>query len=310
MRILLILTCSLFLSFFYANAQIDGIIVSAAVDQQIQKLSVLRTAAEKNDDLENWLAYYDEAAISMPEYQPTLTGIDEITAFYQQIFRRQDISILQRTAEGVVRLDSTFVEIGVFSKEYTDVELDTTFSQNGKYWNIWGVQPNGSLTLKGESYGFFHPVEHPEALTIELSPEPSQAAAFYSSQKIPLELRAYSALGAKYVTMRSGELRSEFYADDAKFMPFQEPTVSGIDEIKPYLIKYNQGNVTIDSIETSTYHYEATDDHILAYTKFKVKWTVPNFSGRTEGKGIRIWQRQADHSLKIFRLIGSHNHLD
>ncbi|MEM9671929.1 MAG: hypothetical protein ACFB15_26330 [Cyclobacteriaceae bacterium] len=308
MRVPLILTFHLFFS--YANAQNEGTIISRAVEQQIQKLSELRTAAEKNDDLDNWLTYYDEAAISMPEYQPTLTGIDEISAFYQQIFRRQDISILQRRTEEFVRLDSTFVEIGVFTKEYTDLELDTTFNQNGKYWNVWGVQPDGSLSLKGESYGFFHPVEHPEALTVELSSEQSSAEAFYSSQKIPLELRAYSALGAKYVTLRSGELRSELYADDAKFMHFQEPTVSGIDEIKPYLIKYNQGDVTIDFIETSTYHYEATDDHILAYTKFKVKWTVPNFSGRTEGKGIRIWQRQADHSLKIFRLIGSHNHLD
>ncbi|WKN46040.1 hypothetical protein [Tunicatimonas pelagia] len=310
MRIPLILTCSLFFSFFYANAQNEGIIVSEAVEQQIQKLSKLRTTAEKNDDLESFLTYYHEDAISMPEYQPTLTGIDEITAFYQQIFRQQDISILQRTAEEVVRLDSTFVEIGVFSKEYTDLELDTTFVQNGKYWNVWGVRPDSSLVLKGESYGFFHPVEHPEALTVELPAGKSSAETFYFTQHIPLELRAYNALNEKYVSLRSGELRSEFYTDDAKFMPFQEPTVSGIDEIKPYLIQYNQGDVTIDSIAVYTYHYEATDDHILEYSKFRVKWTVPNFSGRTEGKGIRIWQRQADHSLRMYRNIGTHNHLD
>jgi hypothetical protein len=41
---------------------------------------------------------------------------------------------------------------------------------------------------------------------------------------------------------------------------------------------------------------------------FKVKWSMPDHSGRTEGKGIRIWKRQEDKSLRLYREIGTHNH--
>lgn len=115
----------------------------------------------------------------------------------------------------------------------------------------------------------------------------------------------------KGVRNRDGILRSEFITHDAKFMPFAEPTVTGIDEIKPYLIAYSsRGEVTIDSISVYTYHYEYLNDYLLEYPKYKVKWSAPPSSGRTVGKGIRIWKRQEDKSLKIYREISTHNHIE
>ena len=58
-----------------------------------------------------------------------------------------------------------------------------------------------------------------------------------------------------------------------------------------------------------TYEFETRGEYILEYDMFKVKWSVPNYSGRTEGKGIRIWKRQEDKSLRLYREIGTHNHL-
>ena len=246
----------------------------------------------------------------MPEYQPTLTGIADIETFYKEIFRRQNIKSIVRSAEEFVDLGQTIVEIGTFKKEYSELNKDVTMVLNGKYYNVWVLQSDGGVKLKGESYGFFHPVDNPNALTVDIKKNQPSLSDHYSKEKIPFELKAYNALMEKGVRMRDGVLRSEFFTADARFMPFADSTKSGIEQLKPYLIAYStRGNVTIDSIACYTYHHEDFNDFILEYAMFKVKWRVPDVSGRTEGKGIRIWKRQEDKSLKLYREIGTHDHL-
>jgi ketosteroid isomerase-like protein len=272
-----------------------------------QTLSDLLTQSEKDDDLKTFLSCYDENAISMPEYQPTLQGINEIEKYYREIFKKQNIKSFKRKADEFIHLGSTVIEIGTFTKEYTDLNVDTIITLNGKYWNIWAVKPDGSFKLKGEVFGYFHPVKDPKALTVKFQ----ESGNDYSDQKIPLELRAYNALNENYVRLKDGALRSEFYTNDARYMPSQEPTLTGLDEIRTHLIDYSKrGNITFDSLAVYTYHYEYFADYVLEYSKVNVKWSNGSASGRTEGKGIRLWKRQDDKSIKIYRHIGTHNHLE
>ena len=115
-----------------------------------------------NDDLRVFLALYAENAISMPEYQPTLQGAKEIETFYKEIFQRQEIKTFQRTTEEIIDLGGTFIELGSFRKEYKETKSDTLLTQDGKYWNVWEAQADGTLKLKGEAFGFFHHVPQPE----------------------------------------------------------------------------------------------------------------------------------------------------
>ena len=279
------------------------------IEERLRKLSELFTISEKNDDLEGLLKHYSENAICMAEYQPTLQGIKEISNFYEEILQRQNIKTLHRKRDEIIRLGKTFIEIGTFKKEYTDSKAgDSLLTQNGKYWHIWEEQSNGRLQLKGEAFGFFHPIKNPEALTVNLKKHQDEAD-LPLDKETPFELEAYSALMEKAVKNRDGIIRSAFFTNDARVMPFADSTRTGIDNIKPYLIAYNSGDVTIDSIKVYTYHSESFQDYILEYTKFRVKWRVPQSSGRTEGKGIRIWKRQADNSLKMYREIGTHNYI-
>ena len=244
----------------------------------------------------------------MPEYQLTLAGIGEVATFYKEIFRRQKIRSLKRSIEEFTFLDSTIVEIGTFTKEYTNTGSDSLLIQNGKYWNIWNAKSHVNYKLKGEVYGYFHPIDHPEALIVQLHNRQPDEAEISIRKKIPFELKAYNALMEKGVKNRDGILRSMFFMNDARVMPFADSTVNGIEKIRPYLIAYsNRGHVSIDSIMCYTYDFENAGDFILEYDMFKVKWSVPEFSGKTEGKGIRIWKRQEDKSLRLYREIGTHN---
>lgn len=282
------------------------------IRQELQKLTDLLTEAERKDDLQSFLKFYEQNAISMPEYQPVLNGVKEIEVFYGEIFARQRIKSIKRTIEETIDLGKTIIEIGTFKKEYSNsVANDSILTHKGKYWNVWAVQPDGNLKLKGEAFGFFHPVENPRTLIVPVSKLQVNDSEVYRNQKVPFELKAYNALMEKGVKTRNGILRAEFFTNDARFMPFADSTRTGIDKLKPYLIAYSsRGEVTIDSISIYTYHHEDFDDYVLEYAKFRVKWIMPQFAGRTEGKSIRVWKRQEDKSLRLYREIGLHNHIE
>jgi hypothetical protein len=279
------------------------------VDQQIQKLSETLTTSETNDDLKSFLEHYTAGAISMPDYQAILQGMNEIDAFYKEIFQRQKIKIFKRNAEEIIHLDSTIIEIGNFTKEYTESSSDVALVQHGKYWNIWNIESGGNYKLKGEVFGYFHPIERPEMLVVKLGKMETVKSDSHATQQIPLELKAYNALMEKGVRDRDGILRAEIFTDDARFMPFADSTKTGMEILKPYMIAYNSAQVVIDTISVSTYHYEYLTDYILEYATFFVKWSVPELSGSTAGNGIRIWKRQKDKSLRLYREIGTHNYI-
>ncbi len=113
----------------------------------------------------------------------------------------------------------------------------------------------------------------------------------------------------KYVKAGKGALRAQFFSNDGKFMPFSHPTLTGMSELKPYLIAYDTrgADFKFDLLSVYTYDYEYFDEYILEYPKFKVKWSTPNASGVAEGKNIRIWKRQSDKSLKLYLEISTHN---
>ncbi len=290
--------------------QTDDQNIRHTTEQQLQRLTQNLTESETKDDLNAFLEYYDDQTISMPEYQLTLRGRHEIEIFYREIFKRQNIKSFQRQAHEFVHLGKIIVEIGIFRKEYIDFKTDTLTVLSGKYWNVWKPQSDGSFKLSGGAFGYFHPVDHPEAMIIPMNKTQPDDSTVYSQKKIPFELKAYNALMEKGVRIRDGVLRSEFFTNDASVYPFADTTVTGMEKIKPYLIEYsNRGVITIDSIMCYTYDFEYSGDYILEYAMFKVKWSRPNYSGRTEGKGIRIWKRQEDQSLRLYREIGTHNHL-
>lgn len=277
---------------------------------QLKILNNTFIKAAKIGKFNNVKHVYTEDAILIAEYQPLIQGRKNIESYYTEIFNRQQIKTYTKEINEIIDLDGTLVEIGTFIKVFKTNGTGKELEHKGKYWNIWQVLKNDSLKLKGEAFGFFHPIENPASLMVSSLKNSSNKQTDLGKQKIPLELKAYKALGEKGVRNRDGVLRAQMYTDNAKFMPFADTTKTGMSELKPYMIEYNRGDVKIDSINTGTFYYENHDTYILEYSKFHVRWSMPNFSGTTEGKGIKIWRREEDNSLKIYRIIGSHNHLE
>lgn len=304
MKAIYLLIVPLFVSCANNNTE-----VSASDTEVIRQLARNLVRAEVNDNLNALIENYHVHALSMPEYQLTLHGLDEIKRYYKEILKRQNIKSFVLEADEFINLNNAIVEIGTFRKEYLhESNPDSLIILNGKYWHIWEAGQNNSFKLVSEAFGYFHPVSHPETLKVQVSTGQPDESQILSSKEIPFELKAYNALMEKGVRTRDGALRSSFFTEDARFFPFAEPAIAGIENIKPYIMAYSsRGLVTIDSVMCYTYDFKYYSTYIIEYAMFKVRWTNANGSGRTEGKGIRIWQRQADGSLKLYREIGTHN---
>src|SRR6187401_490050 len=135
--LLLLLTCCA------PEKESDDIQLRQSVEQQLRNLTQQLTQAESADDLLSFLHYYDADIISMPEYQLTLDGREAVESFYEEIFNRQNIKTFQRTPVEFIHLDSTVVEIGTFTKAYSEVQGDSLITLSGKYWHVWETQPDG-----------------------------------------------------------------------------------------------------------------------------------------------------------------------
>jgi ketosteroid isomerase-like protein len=279
--------------------------IHAEDEQNLRSLTQQLDDAEVSENLGECIALYEENAISMPEYQVTLGGRNEIENYYREIFKRQRIKTIRRQPLEFIHLENTIVVIGTYSREYAMPAVDSSITLQGKYCHVWGLQA-GEYRIKGETFGYFHPVDHPEALIISTNQQ--QPDEDDMPIKVPFELKAYNALMEKGVRARNATLRADFFTEDAVFYPFADTAIVGMNQLKPYLNAYSsRGTVTIDAVSCYTYAFENLGDYTLEYAMFKVKWSRPDVSGRTEGKGIRIWKRQEDKSLKLFREIGTHN---
>jgi len=250
--------------------------------------------------------------VSMPEYQLSMKGVDAIKEYYRELLSRRKTKDFTKKILELIVLKGNVAEIGTFTTTYTNGNnIQTTL--DGKYFNIWSVKENGSLKLKAESYGYFKAIDTPSSHVVKVA---NQGAGRITIQptmlnkNLAFQLQALNALMEKSVKNRDGNLRADFFTEDAVFMPYADSLKKGMPAIRSHLIAYNSYPVTIDSISIYNVYVEDCSEFVIEYPMFYVEWHIPGHSGIGSGKGIRIWRREADCSLKLFREIGVHDHLE
>lgn len=274
---------------------------------ELEKLQSIFIQAFLRQDFDAISDYYRKNTRLMTDFQPTLEGKDPIKTYYREQWQSKPLKAYQKVMEEVFDLGTLVLELGSFTKIRNPGD-----TLRGEYWNIWENPQPGIYLLITEAYGYNHPIEDPTQflLSEQLQGDQAEPLTTPNDREEPFELRAYNALMEKAVRERDGLTRTDFFTPDGVFYPFAEAPKRGLEELKPYLLAYNQGPVVIDSIRVWAYDYQYINQGILEYSKFYVEWRIPDFAGKTQGKGIRYWQRQEDQSLRIHREIGLHNYLE
>jgi ketosteroid isomerase-like protein len=199
--------------------------------------------------------------------------------------------------------------LGTFDIEYEQLGQAALVRHQGKYWNVWSVPVDGSLKLESEIWGYLHPIADPASLyvTLDDATPNTLSPSVDRDPAVRFELLALNTLMQEAVRSRDGRLRADFFAADAVFMPHADSPKRGIDAIRKHLVEYNSGPVTIDSISIRTHELRAFAGYVIEYPKFHVAWRTPESSGVSSGQGARIWRRDPDCRLRIYREIGTHD---
>ncbi len=271
----------------------------------IDELNQLLIKAAIHKDFESIKELYADDALLLAEFHPLLDGIDAIEHYYAEIFERHDVLTYTKETGEIIHLGNRILEIGSFKKTFKNLE-----SQHGKYWNVWQPMVDGSLQLKSESFGYFHEIKDPLPWVVTELKDKTPGQEPRAGRKIPFELQAYDALGEEHVRERNVEKAVGTYTEDCKYFQFAKPAVEGKKALLDYYKGYYGHPVKIDSISIWTYDYVKVKDGFLKYSKFYVAWTVPNFSGVTEGTNTAYYRREKDGALKKHRLIGFHEFKD
>lgn len=278
------------------------------VKARLEKLNSIFIAASINRNVDERMKYYAPDAVSMPEYQPMLKGIDAIKQYYREIFRRQQVKTFTKEITEIIDLEEMVFEAGIFKTEFINVSDNSPVIHKGKYINVWKRGKGGLLQLQSEAWSYFHHIENPSALVVRMTGRNiANDPVRVPETSVSFELKALNALMEKTVQSRDGNLQAEFYTEDGIYMPFADTMKVGKDKIRQHLIGYNSGQVIIDSIRVYADRFIPLGAYVIEYAKFYVKWRIAGSSGITQGKGTRLWKRMPDCSLKLHRQIGMHD---
>jgi ketosteroid isomerase-like protein len=277
---------------------------------QLEKLKSIFIASYINENAEERMKYYAPDAVSMPEYQPVIKGINAIKEYYIEIFKRQQIRAYQKEIVEIADLKEIVMETGIFTIDYTPAVGTSPVTHTGKYMNVWKVQKDGSLQLHAEAWGYFRHIEDPAVFYVNIENMGSDSPQGPETN-ISFELKALNALMENAVRSRNGRFQAEFYTEDGIYMPFADTMKVNKENIRQHLIGYTSGgNVMFDSISVYTDEFIPLDGYVIEYSRFFVKVRASGTLHIVKGKGIRLWKRMPDCSLKLHRQLGMHDFIE
>lgn len=287
-----------------------GIEASASTKARVAAAQQKLRAAILSNDVEARVNLYRPDARSMPEYQPALYKTGQIEAYHQAMRDRLTMTRFDPVTTELFDFGTAVLEYGTFTAGWkAGAKAD---ERRGKYANRWAVEPDGSLRLKADVWGYFEQLPDTKLFFVPMAEAAPPLLPALSDPELAGTIAALDQADATAVRTRDLEAKLALLAEDAIIMPFADTTRRGMAEIRPYMAAYTAaGNgIMFDDVRVWNAGFEQFGDYVVTFSKFHVDWRFPGNKGITKGGGLHLWKRQADGSLKRLRQIGTHDYVE
>jgi ketosteroid isomerase-like protein len=254
--------------------------------------------------------YYADSVRLMPPFQKTAIGKSQATAFYSAFNTRFTVRDYTRTELEILDLHGQILETGTFS---IHVIMNKTGKEQilpGKYINLWIEPANGELRLLTEiwNYDQFYGEFHDQLRFDEV---PGIYAALLPNvpitNSISFELAALNRLLDQTVTEHDADTWSLYYSDDAILLASYYPICQGKKAVDDYLNTHVKELPIFEELDIRNDRIDNLGTFVIEYASHIASWKNGKRSGVGLGKNIRIWRRDSDQSLKLFRSIGTYD---
>ena len=120
---------------------------------QIEKLNAEMAQAMIAGDSEKNLSLYPKDVISLPKFQPMLTGIEALRKSNEEM-KKAGMSVKAFSAKtlNVISGGNYITETGTFEISFSMEGQEAPIHDTGKYLTVWEKQADGSLKIKIETW--------------------------------------------------------------------------------------------------------------------------------------------------------------
>jgi len=255
-------------------------------------------------------SYYAENIRLMPEFQKTVGGKANALSYHKAFSDRFDIKSYSRNELEVLDLGERIVELGMFTMKMISKNTNKEYEIKGKYQNIWEKLTNNNISLVTEAWNYNHALEIEDQLRFDEVPEVNIALQAHVpiNNKISFELAALNRLMEATIMQHDAKIWSQFYSNDGMFLYSRHPVYKGRKALDEFLEKHVKEDMPIfEKLDIRNDQIDDLGDYVIEYASHIANWRRGEYSGINTGKDIRIWRRDADCSLKIFRAMGMYD---
>jgi ketosteroid isomerase-like protein len=253
---------------------------------------------------------YDENVRLMPAFQKTMFGKQNGILYHKAFMNRFNIDAFTKKEIEILDLGSQVIETGTLTAELVLKSTGEQFEVTGKYMDIWKELNNGEVALITAAWNYDERYDklHPH---LRFDDVPSVVAAMlpnvYVNNSIKFELAAYNRLLDAAVTEHDANVWCQYYADDSMLLSSYVPPTRGKKEIEAYFKMHVADLPVFEGLDIRNDHIDQLGNYIIEYASHIASWKKGESSGVGTGKNLRIWRRESDHSLKLFRSIGMYD---
>ena len=254
-------------------------------------------------------AYYAENVRLMPEFQFTVMGKSNALAYQQAFTDRFDVQQTERTPLETLDLGTRLAELGTFTTTLTLKQTGRQYTLRGKYQSLWEKRETGKPVLVTEAWNYDHPVEIADQLRFGAVPAVQVAyqAHLPVNGNIRFELAALNRLMEEAFTQHDAGIAAQFFTDDGAFIYSQHPIYRGRKELDAFFEAHMREMPIFEKLDCRTDRIDVLEGYVIEYASHIAHWRKGESSGVNTGKNLRIWRREKDGSLKMFRQMAMYD---
>ncbi|MCB0632325.1 MAG: nuclear transport factor 2 family protein [Saprospiraceae bacterium] len=276
--------------------------------QYLEQFRKVYIQAMQQEDPAILMAYYAENVRLMPEFQKTILGKEQVLLYHQAFFDRFDVKQYSRRITEVLDLGEQVAETGSFLITIIPGSTSEPQTVEGKYINIW-EKNDRDLSLITETWNYNEALPFEEQLRFTSLPQVNIALQAHHpiDDPVSFELAALNRLMEATIKQHDAGIWSQFYADEGSFLYSRNPMYSGKTELEQFLVQHAAEIPIFEQLDIRNDRIDDLGDYVIEYASHIAIIRNGNFSGVFTGKDLRIWRREPNGSLKIFRHIAMYD---
>lgn len=252
--------------------------------------------------------HYDTDMYLMPAFQKTLLGKENALRYHKAFFDRFTIIEYERKNIETLDLGAQLSVIGAFSMKIKLKNEAKVEELKGKYINIWKKE-NEKLSLMSEIWNYDHHTDLTEHL--KFNDIPGTVLAYQGhlpiDTNIRFEIASINHFAEEFIAQRDHMLWSKLYADNPIALFSYKPIFKDKNTLDAFIKDHVAELPIFEKLDIRNNYINDLGDYVVNYASHIANWRHGEHSGISTGKGIKIWKRASNGTLKIFRQISTYD---